>query len=268
VNFRRALSLGIDREQMNEAVFLGTGTPGSIAPPDGTKFFLGKEWRTKWATFDVAQANQLLDKTGLTRKDAEGYRLRKDGKGRLRLPYLAVTGRAPDSPALAEMLKQQWVKIGIELTIENASVALAFQRVAANSAVLIANTIGCDDPFLDVNTMIPQPGGFLQIMGVPYGAWIRSGGKQGKEPFAELKQLAELIAKGTAEDEKERIETGKEVFRRHIDNVFTIGVVSSSVVFGGVRLAKTNLGNVPARVVNSDSVGSPLNAFGQTFYYK
>ena len=34
-DFRHALSLGIDRDQLNEAFWLGVGTPGSIAPaPD------------------------------------------------------------------------------------------------------------------------------------------------------------------------------------------------------------------------------------------
>ena len=33
-DFRRALSMGIDRDQLNEAFWLGLGTPGSCAPPD------------------------------------------------------------------------------------------------------------------------------------------------------------------------------------------------------------------------------------------
>ena len=31
-DFRRALSLGIDRDQLNETFWLGIGTPGSVAP--------------------------------------------------------------------------------------------------------------------------------------------------------------------------------------------------------------------------------------------
>ena len=41
----------------------------------------GDEWRTKWHTLDLAQANSLLDKIGLDKKDASGMRLRADGKG-------------------------------------------------------------------------------------------------------------------------------------------------------------------------------------------
>ena len=33
-DFRRALSLGIDRNQLNETFWLGVGTPGSAAPVD------------------------------------------------------------------------------------------------------------------------------------------------------------------------------------------------------------------------------------------
>ena len=36
-DFRRALSLGIDRDQINETFWLGTGTPGSVVPVDSNK---------------------------------------------------------------------------------------------------------------------------------------------------------------------------------------------------------------------------------------
>ena len=268
VDFRRALSLAIDRGQVNEAIFLGTGTAGSIAPPEENKYFPGKEWRTKWATLDVKQANDLLDKVGLTQKDPEGYRLRKDGKGRVRLSLLVVPGRIADFAAVGEMLKQHWSKIGIELAIDSVASNLAQQRIPANTAQLTGNSVGTDEVFLFPATIIPQLGGFAQIMGVPFAQWIQSGGKQGKEPFPELKQLADLVEKGKTQAEKDRVETGKEAFRQHIDNVFTLGIVTSSLVSGGVRLAKTTMANVPARVINSNTLLSVVNASPQTFYYK
>src|SRR4029453_4578888 len=41
VDFRRALSLGIDRAQVNETFFLGTGIPGSTAPAAENKYYPG-----------------------------------------------------------------------------------------------------------------------------------------------------------------------------------------------------------------------------------
>ena len=85
-DFRRALSLGIDREQINEAFFLGLGTAGSPAPDRPVPQNPGAEYRKRWSTHDPKRANELLDKLGLTKSDAEGFRLRADGKGRLRIP--------------------------------------------------------------------------------------------------------------------------------------------------------------------------------------
>ena len=84
-DFRRALSLGIDRDQLNETFWLGVGTPGSVAPAESMPYSPGPEWRKKWSTHNPKQANELLDKLGLTKKDGDGYRLRTDGKGRIRI---------------------------------------------------------------------------------------------------------------------------------------------------------------------------------------
>jgi peptide/nickel transport system substrate-binding protein len=267
VDFRRALSMGIDRPQINEALFLGTGTLGASVPSEGNRFFPGKEWLSKWHTLDVAQSNQLLDKIGYTQKDGDGYRLRKDGKGRVRLPFLSVD-RLADFASMSEMLKQQWQKIGIELSVEPISNTLAQQRIQANSAVMTGNTVGTEDPFLFTGTLTPGGGGFSAIMGVPYAAWYNSGGKTGKEPPAVIKQAMDLLTKGrTGVSEQERVDIGKQLFQIAIDNVFNIGIVVRDLT-GGIRIAKTNLGNVPGRVLNANSLNSPMGAMPQTFYFK
>ena len=90
--------MGIDRDQLNETFWSGVGSPGSVAPDPSVPQSPGEEWRTKWATLDVEQANQLLDEIGLTEKDGEGFRMRSDGSGRLRLEVFAIALSCP-SPA-------------------------------------------------------------------------------------------------------------------------------------------------------------------------
>ncbi len=268
VDFRRALSMGIDRDQINETFFLGTGIPSSPAPVDDNKFFPGKEWRTKWHTLDVAQANALLDKIGLSQKDPDGYRLRKDGKGRLRLSFMAVA-RITDFPGLAEMVKRHWQKIGIELVVDTIASALAQQRIAANQAQMTGNNAGTEDVFLFTGTLTPGGGGYSALMGQPYALWYSTGGKQGKEPFPTLKQAMDLLEKGkTTVSEKDRIEIGKELYRLHIDNVFLIGLVAGDLASNAVRIAKTNLGNVPGRMLNTNTLLGALISSPQTFYFK
>ena len=44
-DFRRALSMGIDRDQLNETFWLGVGSPGSVAPSPDVPQSPGEEWR-------------------------------------------------------------------------------------------------------------------------------------------------------------------------------------------------------------------------------
>ena len=72
LDFRKALSFAIDREQINETFFLGIGTPGSGAPAETNKYSPGPEWRQKWSTLDVNQSNELLDKATAVTPGLEG----------------------------------------------------------------------------------------------------------------------------------------------------------------------------------------------------
>ena len=94
-DFRRALSLAIDRDQLNQTFWLGVGTPGSPVPGESLPYFPGPGWREKWSTYDPAKANQMLDAIGLGKKDAEGFRLRTDNGERLRLEIQAVQAFLP-----------------------------------------------------------------------------------------------------------------------------------------------------------------------------
>ena len=64
VRFRRALSLAINREEINQVVYYGNGTPRQMTViPDSRHF--KPEYATSWADYDVDQANALLDEMGL-----------------------------------------------------------------------------------------------------------------------------------------------------------------------------------------------------------
>ena len=126
-DFRRALSLGIDRNQLNETFWLGVGTPGSPAPGESMPQSPGPEWRKKWSVFDLAQANAMLDEIGLAKKDADGFRLRTDNGERLRIQVIAIAAFLP-YPKLAEMVADQWRKIGIQADVKEMERGLGFAK--------------------------------------------------------------------------------------------------------------------------------------------
>jgi peptide/nickel transport system substrate-binding protein len=269
VDFRRALSLGLDRGQFNQTFLLGTGVPTATVPHQTNPYYLGPEWRTKWATFDAAQANQLLDKVGLTKKDAAGYRLRPDGKGRVKLTHQG-TPTFIDNVAVGEMLKRQWKAIGIDVVNRQVGDALGVQEILSNKVMLMANAVAVDDPFLKPDQLLPTTT-VQGVIGIPYAKWMDSGGKKGIKPPDSLKELVkamELRTQGLTASDRQRLVLGKQIFQLHADQVWSIGIAGYGMSVYGFFLAKNGLANVPARLLGDEFVKSPTNALPMTFYYK
>ncbi|HEY7485856.1 MAG TPA: ABC transporter substrate-binding protein [Streptosporangiaceae bacterium] len=271
VDFRRALSLGIDRNQLNQTFALGLSKPSATMAADDSKYFPGPEWRTKWATLDVAQANALLDKAGLTKKDSAGYRLRPDGKGRLRLDYLGIVVFA-DFLSMGEMVKRQWQKIGIELNVQRVGGALLVQRALSGDLQMTGHLVGTEDPFLLPDFILPTSAvGITGVMGAPYAKWFQSGGEKGEEPptsLALLKQAMNLYQQGRQSPEAQRVNLGKEIYKLHADQVWSIGVFGFGLMLFALCASSNKLENVPDRIVNSLVERTPNNLLPMTFYYK
>ena len=268
-DFRRALSLGIDRDQINETFWLGTGTPGSVVPADSNKYNPGPQYRKLWSTLDIKKANEMLDKLGLSKKDAQGFRLRSDGKGRLRIEIMTLGGQFVQYTQISEMIREQWKKIGIDLIVQEVERSLALKRTAANEQQLGAwNNDGSEHLFTFPLHVFPFELAAVATSGPHYVKWFLSAGTQGKEPEPRMKELMEKWKKAFGVPEKERIQLGKEVWKIAAEEVYIIGVVGLGPAANGVRIVKTNMGNIPARQYNSPDGKTPGISRPATFYYK
>jgi peptide/nickel transport system substrate-binding protein len=266
--FRRALSLGLDRDAFNETFMLGMGIPAASVPVPDNKYFPGPQWMHKWATYDVAQANRLLDGIGLTRRDTAGYRLRRDGRGRLSLVYGAPVSNV-DYGAVGEMMREQWRDIGIDLDVQVMESTLWMQRCQSGAMQLTHVPTGGEDPMGQPDYLFPvSPTGANAVMGIEYVRWFQSNGQQGEEPPPKIRQMMELWKTARSVGPEERIRIGKEIIKIHVDEVFSIGMLTGGLSFYGIHVAKKNLGNVPRRMVNTLGVKNPLNALPMTFFYK
>src|SRR6266849_2570525 len=269
-DFRRALSLGIDRDQINETFWLGTGTPSSVVPADNNKYNPGPEYRKLWATLDLKKANEMLDKVGLAKKDGEGYRLRTDGKGRLRIEIMTLGGQFLQFTQITEMIREQWKKIGIDLIVQEVDRSLALQRTAANEQQLGAwNNDGSEHLFTFPTHVFPfDTIAVVATSGPLYAKWFQSAGAQGKEPPARMKELMAKFKRAYGVPEKERIELGKDVWKITAEEVYIIGVIGMGPASMGVRVVKTNMGNIPSRQYNSPDGKTPTISRPVTFFYK
>lgn len=236
VRLRRALSLAINREEINDSVFHGLGIPGQwTVIPDSV--FYEPEFAQAYAQYDPDEANRLLDEMGLKWDENHRYRLGPDGK---KISWVLEICQ-PDIVTVCELTKEYWEKIGIEISIKSISGALFFERMATNMVGMLG-WVGAKatDAYL-------LGGDFGQV--VPFAhewnLWYETGGKKGEEPPEEIKKIWEWREKMIATmDEKERIELGKKIVAFQAENLWqigTVGMVPQPVI------VRDNLENIPEK---------------------
>jgi peptide/nickel transport system substrate-binding protein len=269
LDFRRALALGIDRDQINEAFFLGLGVTGTPIPADNIPESPGKDWRQRWATLDVAKANAMLDAIGLKKKDAEGFRLRTDNSERLRLQIDVAQTLSPTWPQQAEMIIQQWRAIGIWADMRLFERSLFYTRVRndQNQIVLWSNN-GSESMYLYTIPVLPiDPQS--SFGGAAYAQWYASNGANGIKPTdPELLKGFEMLRSAASQPEERRTQIAQEIWKLLVDQVWSIGMVGQSPAYMGTRVVNERLENVPARTCVSQHCRTPWSGHPEQWYYR
>ncbi len=270
IDFRKALSMAMDRDQLNEAFFAGLGTVGSGVPLKTNPFYPGDQYfRPEWINFNLQKANETLDKLGLDKKDSEGYRLRTDGKGRLQLWVACQKLAHLDICAYAEMIGQMWKKAGIYLEPKNLP-APQVDDLTKNNEIQITMWENSTS-----ETLFEQAGNYIPVnwpntLGPEISKWFDTGGKEGKAPppIMEMEKVVDLWRKGRTLPREDRVPLGKEMWKIMTEKLYHIGTVGFVPVSIGIHVVKTNLGNVQRRTAVSFSGQTPGNARPQTYYWK
>ncbi len=267
-DFRRALSLGIDRDQLNETFWLGVGIPGSAVPAESSPYNPGPEWRDKWSTYDPEEANAMLDEIGLDQRDSEGFRVRTDNGERLRLEVQAVKAFLP-WPQQAQMIAEQWKDIGIQADVKEFERGLAMGRTRNNEhQVMVWTNGGTELLYLFPRHAIPVDP-TEAFVGPKWGTWYASGGEQGVEPDdPNMLRIYELFRSAAGQKEEERYKTAQEIWKIVIDQQYGIGTVGQSPALMGVRIASNKLGNIPSRVCIAQHCRTPGGSHPETWFFK
>jgi peptide/nickel transport system substrate-binding protein len=266
-DFRRALSLAIDREELNQIFWLGIGEPRTIVPSDDNPYNPGKEYGTLWATHDPDQANAMLDKLGLTKKDSDGFRLRTDGKGRLTVEVLVFAASGMPYTQICELVHTHWQAIGIDLQVSEVERSLGEARILSNEHQMMAWVgDGVDHLFSFPNTVLPMSNGALS--GPQWGLWNATNGEKGVKPDPWMVKVMDNYKRAFGMKQDERVPMVKEIWALLVDNVHAIGTVGLSPAFMGVRVVKNTMGNVPSRQYNTPDVRTPSVSKVMSVYFK
>jgi peptide/nickel transport system substrate-binding protein len=264
--FRQALSLGINREEINNVLYYGLGLPGQntvLRNPTGHE-----EPRMAYARFDLAQANRLLDEMGLTARDSRGFRLRPDGR---RLDLIVETsGDESEHTDVLELLKDTWGELGIDLLIRPSQLEVFRRRVYSGEAMMSAfyGNFGFGLPTPDMSPDWLAPVRQEQLQWSKWGAYFESKGRDGEEPtLPPARRLVELYQRWlVSSDADERTRVWAEMLDINAEEVFTIGIVGGTLQ---PVVVKNGLRGVPVKGIYAWDPGSHFGIHSpDTFYWQ
>lgn len=268
----QALSMGINRDEINEVIFFGTGRVGQMSPMPSSKYYK-EEYGTAWAQFDYDAANALLDEMGL-KKGADGLRTYPDGS---KLTYNIEHSGIRVGAAVAkicEMVAAYWREgLGIDATSKEIQDSLLVER-KRNGQVhcTVWHADRCTDMLFHIEPQwfIPTSDGGQGGCDAKWGQWYLAPDKKAEglvEPPDDIKNLLSTFDKMTeVVDENERVKLGQSIFDWLAKNPLQIGLVLECPA---PLLFNKNLRNLPPAkaYIGWDSYG--LSTFHPcAFYYE
>ncbi|MDB5815331.1 MAG: Peptide transporter [Rhodocyclales bacterium] len=260
-DFRVALSLSIDRKEVNDIVYLGQGMLWQIGPLKKSKWY-NERLGTQFLNLDVAKANQLFDKLGLTKRDADGFRLYPEG-GRVSLNTIVSVAQSQQIDTL-ELIRKQWAQVGIEMVVQASERTLFYDRATRNDYDISVDIIpgGMDITFNPRAILAIHP--LESRMSLPWTQWYLSNGKQGEEPPASMKKRMDLYDKWqSARTVAEADALFKEMLNIAADEFEVIGVIRSP---SDTAIRSLRLHNVYEQMLVSFTYPNPSPALPQEWF--
>jgi len=273
-NFVRALSVAIDRSEINESLFYGTARMGQISPMPNSKYYKEK-YGTAWAQYDPDLASKLLDEMGLDKKDASGIRQRKDGQPLKFNIEHAGERVGPVTEKLTEMVVTYWREVGIDATTKYEQENLYGDRMQLYQVHCgVWHQDRCTDMLLHIQPQwfIPTGDARQGTACAAWTTWYMAPDRTTEEiaplePPAQVKKLYDLFDQMTSVvSENERVKLGQQIFDWLADNPLAIGFILECPA---PLLFNLNLRNLPRPKVpiGWDSYG--LSTYHpEAFYYE
>ena len=225
-DFRVALSIGYDREEINQVVFNGLYKPSQVAPPDAS-IYNGADPGFKLHTeHDPERANEILDQLGFTWNDDNTQRLLPDGRP-FELSAQVHTGWVQQVP-IAELIAQGWEDIGLKTTIVPLEGRLHTERRLAGDYELQVRPVNWagQAPIIGAMRGEPMPISTSWLVNPPWAQWVMSGGAEGEEPPDDVKRLYQIFEEFVGEpDAQKRFDLETEMYKIHQDNLWVIGSI-------------------------------------------
>ena len=222
------------------------------------------EFARAYADYNPDEANRLLDSIGLDKRDAQGYRLRPDGKRLQVLIEIPEGGWGPWID-IAELVKDYWEAVGISTDFKVLERSYWFTRADAGITQVTFWTMDYQlTPLVNPDKLLPR--GDRREIAHDWNLWYDSGGTRGVKPTGVYLKAFELYdqAKSTP-DEAEQIRLTQEILQLQSEYLWFIGTVGSDPA---LVVVKDYFRNVPEVAPEDYLLGSPGNTYPEQYFIK
>ena len=224
--FRRALSLAINRDEINTVVYFGKATPRQLHVIPSSGFYEEKCARAH-IEYDPTTAGLLLDEMDLVDGDGDGLREKPSGEP-LSLTLEWVDLETPKGITM-ELVSEYWREVGIRLNTKQVTGSLQGRRARGN---MIEMTLWHADRTSDILFpsepfwFVPMHKGWEECHWVQWSDWHLSEGERGEEPPPKIMQLLDWWTEMTTTlDEDRRLWLGRQILRSQAQNLWAIGTL-------------------------------------------
>ena len=225
LRFRRALSLAVDRHEINQVIYFGLAIEGQNTLLPQSPLYDAR-YRSAWARFDPGEANRLLDLVGLV-KGSDGMRQLPDGR-----PVEIIvenSGESTEQSDVLELVRDSWRRVGIKLFAKPSQLTL-FRRRVFSGETLMSIDKGIENG-LATAAMSPwefAPTSQQQLEWPKWGQYYETKGTAGEPPaLPSAIRLLELYQQWLAAgSDEEHTRIWRDVLQIWADEVFSIGTVA------------------------------------------
>ncbi len=193
LKFRQAMSVAINRDEINEVAYFGLGKPQQYVSFSPTPSFVSEELEQWYAQYDPALANSLLDEIGFVDQDGDGMRDLPNGEKLILNLQFTTQGI---SSKLVELVAQNWKDVGVDTTVKE--VTTDEYRSAQSSNQLDVTMFAKSQPLPVIlgtaEMFIPPFDNYFNLRtAMLWGEYVESGGSAGIEPPAWVNQMRDDI---------------------------------------------------------------------------
>ncbi|OUS31315.1 peptide ABC transporter substrate-binding protein ['Osedax' symbiont bacterium Rs2_46_30_T18] len=229
LRFRQAMSVAINRDEVNEVAFFGMGNPAQYIGFSPAPSFVDAKWSKYKTEYDVKAANALLDQIGMKDIDGDKYRELPNGEKLVLNIQYSTQGVAGQ---MVELVAQHWSSVGVKTTVKevtpdeyrSAQSSNQLDVVVWRKSQPIAIVLGNNELWVP-----PFENYFGGRVGMLWAEWVDSNGSSGVEPPAYVKELISDVnafqseSAGTAASDA----LGSKLVQNMVENLLFIGVVQA-----------------------------------------